>query len=94
MGACLCPHLLSVTFPPPSLFLLCLCLPPALRGPGALPVCLSVILCSTLHPLSLCWLFLGHEGLGEPSWTLARPAQKGKEFSMFSQRGHPGPWSY
>lgn len=51
MGACLCPHLLSVMFPHPSLFLLCLRLPhPALRGPGALPVCLSVTLCSTLPP--------------------------------------------
>lgn len=52
--------------------------------------CLSscVPLC---HPLSLCWLFLGCEGLGELSWTLARPAQKGKEFSMFLQLGAPRP---
>lgn len=29
--------------------------------------------------------------MGELSWILARPAQRGKEFSVFSQLGAPRP---
>lgn len=92
MGACLWPHLLSCPIcdvPPPqplpsrpvSLTWLS-----EARGSACLPL---VILCPTLPP-SLCWLFLGREGLGEPSWSRAGEArQKGKEFSVFSQLGAP-----
>lgn len=51
------------------------------RGSACLPLSHSM---SNSTTLSLCWLFLGCEGLGEPSWTLAGPAQTRKEFSMFS----------
>ena len=89
---CLC-HLLSCpvcdvspTQPLPSLPLFPH--PSSLRPRGA-RLSASQSFCVHSVTLSLCWLFLGCEGLGEPSWTPTRPAQTGKEFSLFSQLWAP-----
>lgn len=78
MGACLCPHVLSVTSAPP---------PTSSFSASVSPTRLSEAqgLCLLRLPLSLCWLFLGCEGLGGTQLDSSKAStESGGVVGMFS----------